>query len=166
VTAQLPPGLAVLAGEFHDLRNPGSSQLVAFGAFVVTALGLVALVIMGVKAIGSEGRHRSAWVILMASLTFGLLAPIPLLVDVNASGSVVQCGHPFLARPDVDAAAHQADTAWAASVCETALSSRRILAVKILSVAIALALCAGVFLLWPGPARRSPDLQGAGSLRS
>jgi len=148
------------------MRNPGSGQLVGFGAFLVAGLGLVALVVMGVKAVGSEGRRRSVWLILMASLTFGLVAPLPVLFDVTTSGSHIRCGHPFLTRPDIDAALHQNDTAWAASVCETALSSRRRLAVKILSVAIALALCAGVFLLWPGPARRSPDLQGAGSLRS
>jgi hypothetical protein len=154
-----------LAGEFHDLRNPGSSQLVAFGAFLVAALGLVALVIMGVKAIGAEGRRRSVWLILMASLTFGLLAPVPLLLDVNASGNVVQCGHPFLARPDVDAALHQTGTAWAASVCETAISSRRSLAVRILSFAVALAVGAVVLLLWPRSTRQAPDLRAAGSAR-
>jgi hypothetical protein len=167
VTGHLAAGIAVLAGEFHDLRNPGSSQLVAFGAFLVAALGLMALVIMGVKAIGAEGRRRSVWLILMASLTFGLLAPVPLLLDVNASGNAVQCGHPFLARPDIDAALHQPNVigALAASACETAISSRRSLAVKILSVAVALAVGGVVLLLWPRSTRQAPDLGAAGSAR-
>ena len=167
VTWQLSPGIAILASEFRDMRNSGSGQFVAFGAFLVAGLGLVALVVMGVKAIGSEGRHRSAWLILMVSLTFGLVAPLPVLFDVTTSGSHIRCGHPFLAQPDIDASLHHTDTntAWAASACEIAFSSRRSLAAKILSVAVALALGAVVVLVWPRSARQAPDLRAAGSVR-
>ena len=114
-----------MASEYLDLRNTGSGQLIGFLAFVFGWLGLLTLVLMGIKAAGSDGRRRWAWLILMASLAFALLTPLPLLASVTTSPGSVRCGHPYLTRSDVDAARQQTATATGADECEAAFSSRR-----------------------------------------
>ena len=100
MTGRLHHGIALLAGagELHDLRNPGSAQIAGFLAFLMVGLGVVALVEMATKAVGASGRRRAAWLILMGSLIFVLLTPLPLLASVTTKAPAAACGHPFLAQ--------------------------------------------------------------------
>jgi hypothetical protein len=138
---------AVFSGDFDDLRNRGSSQLVAFLMFLLMAVGIVVLAVLVVKAVQAEGLRRAGWLVLCASVILLLLAPLPLVVDVTIGRDSVQCGHPLLSRPDIQAARLQPGGAAAADACLNSFSRRRALAAQTLLLAVAGVLIAGGLFL-------------------
>jgi len=115
-----------LAGEFHDLRNPTASGSTGLLMFLVAALGLVLMVVLGVKAIDAEGSRRAGLLVLMASVVLVMAAPWPTVQSVTLAEPAIECGHPYLSRPDIDEAARQPATAEAAQLCRDEFSHRRL----------------------------------------
>lgn len=142
----------VLAGEFTDLREPGTEHLLGVVLLLVVMLSVGVLVAVGIKAAGAVGRWRAGWVVLALAIVTLTVAPAPVVftVDVKTPIWPIQCGRPLLDRPDMDRAAEQPTTALSAAQCQEVFESRRELSARLLAASGALGvLGAGLVLVRP-----------------
>jgi len=136
----------VIAGEFTDLRSSGSHQGLAFVLFIAGLVAVVALAVILAKAVQAEPLRRAGWIILAAALGLLMVAPLPLVMNVNITTPAIQCGRPVLTRPDLHHDLEQPSMASAAERCIRAFSHERSVASGWLLSAVLLAAgAAGLF---------------------